>query len=337
MALLSLPLLLTSCDVHERPDIAQSDVYVSLLFDLHALPTYQEVYYDLTRNRQSSRVSASDMELRYLVRCYAANSDSTYDEAPCREFRFTNTNLSQLDYRCRLSLMPGRYRVRVWTDYVLTDAGTDYYYDTSNFADISFCGDKNSYTGSTDFRTAFVGEKDIVVPPTLDIDKPISIAAEIDMVRPLARYKFVTTDLSDFIEKYLGITDPAEAARVDLSGYQILFRYTGFLPTHFNLYTDRPFDAEQGYQFLSSISEANGSEATLGFDYVFVNGHASSVSVAIGIYSKEGTLLSFSNPVEVPLMRNQQTIVRGRFLTTNSSGSIAIDHEYDGNYDIIIQ
>ncbi len=47
-------------------------------------------------------------------------------------------------------------------------------------------------------------------------------------------------------------------------------------------------------------------------------------------------LLSFSSPIEVPLMRNKQTIVRGRFLTTASSGTIAINEEYDGNYNITV-
>ena len=333
-----MALLLTfqSC-VHEMPDTPKGDVYVDLLFDMNLLPTYQEVYYGLTRSNEAKRVRQEDMELRYIVRCYSATNDSCFSDVPAYEFCYTNSNLSQLNYRCRLSVIPGKYRIRVWADYITLGNVTDKFYNTSNFADISIAGDKQGYQGSTEMRSAFIGQQDVDIPATTDLDDPITVGAHVEMIRPMAKFKFVTTDLADFIEKYLGVTDPDEASRVDLSDYQIMFRYTGFLPTHFNVFTDKPFDAEQGYSFMSTITEAANGEATLGFDYVFVNGHASSVSVAIGIYSKEGTLLSFSNPVEVPLMRNQQTIVRGRFLTTNSSGSIAIDHEYDGNYDIIIQ
>jgi len=35
-------------------------------------------------------------------------------------------------------------------------------------------------------------------------------------------------------------------------------------------------------------------------------------------------------------MRDKQTIVRGRFLTTNSAGMVAIDPEYEGNYNITV-
>lgn len=334
--LLTLLLVLLASCVHEMPGETENDVYVDLMFNLDALPIYQEIDYHQTRGVRMNRTQEDEMELRYLIRCYPATGEDTYAEIPSREFCFTNQDLSRLNYRCKLSLLPGKYKIRVWTDYIKEDAKTDFFYRTSSFADISINGDKSDYQGSTDLRTAFIGEKDVEVFPVTDFDAPVPVAAQIDMIRPMAKFKFVTTDLAEFIEKYLGITDPAEAAKVDFSDYQIMFRYTGFLPTHFNVFTDKPFDSDQGYSFMSNISDIGGGEATLGFDYVFVNGHASSVSVAIGIYSDEGELLSFSPPIEVPLMRNKQTIVRGKFLTTNTYGMIAINSEYDGNYDIIV-
>ena len=333
--LTTLMLALSSC-VHEMPDTAKGDVYVDLLFDMQLLPTYQEIYYNLNSTNRTSRVLHEEMELRYLVRCYPASGDSTFSYVPAYEFTYTNRDLTQLDYRCHLSVTPGRYKIRVWADYIPMGTIADKYYYTADFADISIAGDKQDYQGSTEMRSAFIGEQDVDIPATTDLDEPISVGARINMIRPMAKYKFITTDLADFIEKYLGITDPEEASRIDFSDYQIMFRYTGFLPTHFNIFTDKPFDAGQGYSFMSTITEAANGEATLGFDYVFVNGHASSVSVAIGIYNKEGVLLSFSSPIEVPLMRDKQTIVRGRFLTTNSAGQVAIDPEYDGNYNITV-
>ena len=331
-----LLLALSSC-VHEMPEEARGDVYVDLLFDMDLLPTYQEVYYNLSRSNRAGRAQQeTEMELRYLVRCYPANGDSTFSDVPAYEFNYTNRDLSQRNYRCHLSLAPGKYKIRVWADYIAVGDITDLFYNTADFADISIAGYQQDYQGSTELRSAFIGEQNIDIPEVTDLDQPVTVGARIEMIRPMARFKFVTTDLAEFIEKYLGITSPEEAAHVDLSDYQIMFRYTGFLPTHFNIFTDKPFDAAQGYSFMSSITEAADGEATLGFDYVFVNGHASSVSVAIGIYNKEGMLLSFSSPIEVPLMRNKQTIVRGRFLTTASSGTIAINEEYDGNYNIVV-
>lgn len=335
ISILTLLLTMPSC-VHEMPGETESDVYVDLLFNMEAMPTYQEIDYHQTRGGRTSMLWEDELELRYLIRCYPANDDGTYAEIPCSEFRYTNQDLSELDYRCKLSLLPGKYRMKVWTDYIREGAETDFFYNTSSFADISIKGGRSSYQGSTDYRTAFIGEKDVEVLPVTDFDAPVPVAARIEMIRPMAKFKFVTTDMADFIEKYLGITDPDEAARVDFSDYQIVFRYTGFLPTHFNMFSDKPFDSEQDYSFISGISDITSNEATLGFDYIFVNGHASRVSVAIGIYNNEGELLSFSPPIEVPLMRNKQTIVRGKFLTTNTYGMITINSEYDGSYEIIV-
>lgn len=338
----ALLLLAVSCNVHEMPSEADCEVYVYLKFDVGSLPIYTELDYNTgygkSKQADDTRSDAPEnYELRYLVRCFASYDDGvSYEETPCRGFVFTNTELEKIDYRCRLSLPTGKYKVRVWTDYIRKSEGTDCYYNTSDMRDISLRGSKTAYVGSTDLRQAFVGETDIFVPSVLDLDRPTAVKADIEMSRPMARYRFVATDVEEFIEKYLGITDPEEAAKIDFSQYRIVFRYTGFLPTHFNILSDKPFDAEQGYQFLSNITEVDHSEATMGFDYVFVNGHTSSVSVAIGIYNDEGELLSFSTPIEVPLLRNHETIVRGKFLTTNTYGMIAINSEYDGNYDIIV-
>lgn len=73
--------------------------------------------------------------------------------------------------------------------------------------------------------------------------------------------------------------------------------------------------------------------AELGFDYVFVNGHESSVTVSVEIYDRDGTLLSRSQPISVPLVRNKVTIVRGKFLTVKAEGGVSIDADFDGEYN----
>ena len=75
------------------------------------------------------------------------------------------------------------------------------------------------------------------------------------------------------------------------------------------------------------------SDTELGHDMVLVNGHGSSVSVSLEVFDRDGTLLSSTNPIDVPIVRNKLTVVRGRFLTTSASGGIGVVTKFDGEYN----
>ncbi len=99
------------------------------------------------------------------------------------------------------------------------------------------------------------------------------------------------------------------------------------------MFTNRPADAWTGLTFEGRMIQLDKDNAELGFDYVFVNGHESSVTVSVEIYDRDGTLLSRSQPVSVPLVRNKVTIVRGKFLTVKAEGGVSIDADFDGEYN----
>ena len=86
--------------------------------------------------------------------------------------------------------------------------------------------------------------------------------------------------------------------------------------------------------FTSTLSPLNEEEALIGFDYVLVNGTESSVSVQVGLYDSEGTMLSLSNPVTVPIVRGKVTTVRGKFLTLATGSGIGVSPGFDGEYNI---
>lgn len=75
------------------------------------------------------------------------------------------------------------------------------------------------------------------------------------------------------------------------------------------------------------------SDTELGHDMVLVNGHGSSVSVRLEVFDRDGTLLSSTNPIDVPIVRNKLTVVRGHFLTTSASGGIGVVTKFDGEYN----
>jgi hypothetical protein len=197
-------------------------------------------------------------------------------------------------------------------------------------------------------RDAFVGKTDVEIIPQFELDLP-AIDAHIHMGRPLAKFNFVSTDLDEFISRVLeqraqqaaanGEVLPEEAltpSAVDLNEYRIVIRYAGFMPCEFNVFQDAPVDSRTNVAFDSSIIPLSGSEAMLGFDYVFVNGQRSTILVSISVYDKDDKLLSAVPNIEVPVERSKLTTIRSRFMTESAQGGVNLKTEFDGEWNIIV-
>ena len=242
------------------------------------------------------------------------------------------------DHRVSMEIGEGSYRFIVWADYVDGGKEEDKFYATGDFKEITLAGE--SHCGNNVFRDAFRGEATATVASGDGTPQEITV----EMERPLARFQFVTTDLETFITNALKEQEARDGAEkensptkaVNLDDYRIVFRYTGFMPSAFNAFTDKPIDAVTGVSFTGRITRLSDTEAELGFDYVFVNGTESTVPIAVEVYNLENELLSSTDPIDVPLERSKLTIVRGPFLTTQASGGVGIDPGFDGewNYEI---
>ena len=123
---------------------------------------------------------------------------------------------------------------------------------------------------------------------------------------------------------------------VDLEKYTVVFFYSGYMPNAYNMMEGKPCDSATGVKFSSAISAIDNHDARLGFDYVFVNGEESSVMVTVALYDEEGTQLSISRQIEVPIKRSMLTTVRGSFLMQNTGGGVAIDPGFEDEFNIYI-
>ena len=123
---------------------------------------------------------------------------------------------------------------------------------------------------------------------------------------------------------------------VDLEKYTVVFFYSGYMPNAYNMMEGKPCDSATGVKFSSAISTIDNHDARLGFDYVFVNGEESSVMVTVALYDEEGTQLSISRQIEVPIKRSMLTTVRGSFLMQNTGGGVAIDPGFEDEFNIYI-
>ena len=165
---------------------------------------------------------------------------------------------------------------------------------------------------------------------------------QVQLSRPLAKCSFVSSDLQEFIDKELEARNRnaargEESRSLDLSDYKVMFYYNGFMPCAYNMFTSKPNDSKVGVRFESAITVTSESEALMGFDYVFVNGSEATASIILALYDKDGKEIFSSNPIPVPIKRAQHTIMRGEFLTIDTSGGVGIVPDFDGEYNYEIK
>ena len=310
--------------VHEWPDKEPSELILNLRFD-ESLPLYKEVVVDTkSGTRATTKVNSTLFDMRRIIKIYPVAADGTVAETPAASYTFYEDDIDELDGSYPVQLHEGDWRIVVWNDIIADGTRTDCYYRAGGFKDISLIPDR--YEGSTDARDAFRGYLDVHVEE--DTYEGRSYSYDVPMQRPMAKFQFITTELNEFLEKY--DTD------IDLSKFNIVFFYTSFLPSEYNIFTDNPVDASTGMRFSAKLEDLGGGEASLGFDYVFVNGSEATVQVAMGFYDEDGNALSTLNTINVPLKRSRLTVVKGRFLTSNSDSGVGINPDYDGDYNIII-
>lgn len=341
----AIMMIATAGCVHEFPEDEQSvPFYLTLDFsDALEMGFYQTV--DYTTNR-----SDGSHDLRYIVKAYRIDGASRGERMADYTFTFTKSDLSDYNYTARLNLVPGEYRFLVWTDFVDHGSQSNLYYTADDFEEI-ILADKARYTGCTDWRDCFRGEQTATVWANTEYTsnttgQTVENRATVMMERPLGKFKVISKDVVKFLQYVYehrlaqaqadadAAAVPVEApSRIEPGEYTVKFYYQGFMPCSFNMFTNRPADAWTGVTFDGAMLQIDNAEVQLGFDYVFVNGHESTVTIVIEVYDRDNSLLSRTNPVDVPLVRNKLTIVEGNFLTVHAAGGVAIDPAFDGEYN----
>lgn len=343
---LTAGVLLSGCNVHEWPELEYGEVPFVLNLDFDtALPLYRTVTY--TRGEGISRVSPADCDIRYIVSVYRAGETRSTRSADLR-YVFTRPYSEDLDYTVTIALDEGDWEIYAWADYVDAGSSSDKYYDTSDFGNIVY-SDKDNYGGSNDCNDAFRGSTSVtVIHPDrfLENETLPSYEATVPMMRPLGRFEFIATDIDAFLNRVAAVRSqttkaagPSDTRSIDVSEFRAVFRYNAFMPSTFNIFTDLPSDSWTGMWFDSGMALRNEDEMLLGFDYVLVNDSDGTVmNLDVEIYDADGTLLSVTRGVEVPIVRSKLTIVKGEFLTSTGSGGVTVNPEFEGpDYNLEIQ
>ena len=330
--LISALLFVWGCDVHEWPHPSDT-VPIHLRLDCQTNMTKWHHTYSEGGVRE---ISASDAtpseresgELRYVVRAYAAEKARTSNREAVAEFVFTKRLEDGYHYEQTILLPPGSYDIAVWAD-MRQSAESNTYYNAASFASISLEGD---YSACDDYRDAFSGSAPVTL--VADIYDRAPDTLDVTLLRPLAKFEFITTDIVEFAEKQL---KRAGATRtIDVEDYEVRFYYVGYTPTSYNHFADSPADAVTGVIFSSSLAMLNEREASLGFDYLFTYNYDTKVAVQVGLYDKQGKQLSLTEAIDVPLRRSHHTVMQGEFLLSEADGGVKVNPDFEGDHNVVI-
>jgi len=227
-----------------------------------------------------------------------------------------------------LSLHALEYTVAVWTDYTDAESADGLYYNADNFGNIKI---NEPYAGNTDYRDCHYATTTLDLQPYHD-QWNAHVQLDVDMVRPLAKYRIIATDVERYRQlQAVGSYPPVE----ELTAAVI---YEGFVPSSFNIATGSPNDATTGISYAKSLPAPSGDagDVQLGSDMVWVNGSDSFVTVTVLITDSRGEEVSRIPDVRINYRRGCLTTVSGNFLTAGKmGGSIQVDTDWED--DIIIE
>lgn len=328
--------MLGACDVHEFPEAGElTDVRLTIEHEL----SWSE--YDFIYNRSGALTrdeSAQDAttNARYIIRAFRTGDTKT----PVYEFVRNISDVTLAPFTTTLQLPEGDWDLYVWQDLTSDEIC---FYDASRFEAIAY---NDPYTGHNDMRDSFEGRVNVAVSSSYQAGH--HVAAKVMMERPMAKYEFIATDFDKFYDNVLlrsdrasGQTDKKPWASLSLAekseileGYSVTAHYPMFMPSVYDIFQQKVIDSDRGRRYKAHITPISDTEAVVAFDYAFMNLRNSGIQVMLVLHTPEGENINMTPTIEVPLRRKQITYVRGKFLTTGTTGGLDIDFEFSGDINI---
>ena len=334
-------LFITSCDVHEWPDLPETvPCHIKLNYNTN-FTKWNHIYNNSQVIEEGFGETYDNQmqygQIRYIVRTYPITDNNVLSQNYTQEFTFVKDIAEGYDFETTLEVIPGDYNVMVWSDLVQTQSN-EHFYNATNFVEIKLQG---THYGNNNWRDSFRGAGEVSLKADILDDAPDSLS--IQMQRPMGKYEFITTDLQEFMRKELEFLTKEAATkgdqvptRVNTENYKVVFLYAPYMQNTYNMFADKPIDVSEGIYIESKLNIIDENNASIGFDYVFTNPFLTYVAVQIGFYDDKDRQIALSNPINVPLNRDYHTILRGSFLMQQAQGGIVIDPSFNGNHNIVI-
>lgn len=315
---MTLVTTITSC-VHEWPD-ASSPVKINL-----------EMVVD-DKDSLAQKITRGDLyDIRYTVAAYRQLQDGRYPTEESERFTFTKDEVRDPNNNVSIELVPGKYKIYVWTDYILHESTEDLFYDITNLRNVVMIGGIQEYKANNDYKNAFTGTKEIEIE-----HRPSSMGEytyDISLKSPLARFELIATDVKAFITKQTEamMNGTKSPVNIDLNDYLIRIHYLHNIPNTFNIITNKATDIFEGrVSFESKMVRLDDETVLLAHDYIFINESQSTINIAIEVFNNKGEIVSYVKEVEIELTRSENEGTHDNFLTSEAKGGIGVDPGFSG-------
>ena len=246
----------------------------------------------------------STHDLRYILEIY-------YGETCHRQVNYTTENSTSFPVR----LAPGReYKIAVWADFVekgTTAEDADLYYETSaGLANISIIDG----APMTEARDAFCGRY------TLTSDKSVASIPTINLTRPFAKVRVVTTDVEDLAK--IGVALPTSAT---ITYANDVIVYNKFNALTGDVASDNAVKVYENFNIEDIYNDATG-EMTLFADYLFVPQNGSITKFTLNVTDHVNKAFT----TDIPVVANKLTTIKGDILTNGSDITVEIKDSFAG-------
>lgn len=335
---LVLTIVLAGC-VHDYPSMTEDgeegidptlvEVNTEVTLDLELVPleiiTQKNARSGTDNARSGTTKAATDCRRRFIIEAWRDGKPESRQVTVMDDAEEDGDGRITLPIRLKLHAV--EYTLAVWTDYVAAGTTDDLYYDTEDLQRVA-CTEP--YTGSTDYRGCLYGTTPLDLRQYRDRWNA-KVQVKVDMVRPLAKYELIATDIVEFLER-------TAQQRAQGESYTVTFSYSFYIPAVFDVLAGKPCESwpEISFTLPLALPEEGETLHTVGTDFIFANGGEASVLLTMEIQDSRGNRVSRVSGIDVPYRRGHLTTLKGAFLTSEMKGGVEIDTGWDGEVEIDI-
>lgn len=231
------------------------------------------------------------------------------------------------------SLHAGEYTLAAFAVSCNDSTGDDSAYKLSDLRNITFKG--GEYPGPTPLKQCYS------LTTTIDLPYEVWFASDTlreELTAPVGKVEVISEDAAEFVRTYIsGLSSVPALSDENMDNYGLRWSYDLYCPVGFNAVTGSPNKSETGVGFVTDLTPLNDEEILLGYDYIFVNGDATTVNFSLNLYDKTtGETLNTYGGIEAEIFKGETTTLRGNFLTVDREPGVNIDTEFDGDININI-
>ena len=332
-----LLLAFASCDrtIHEYPAELNIELTVRCSVDLTHPEHFVTVECDAEKGAsyvvrtQSAELSGTRFTepvcLRYVVDLYRQTSSNLVFVE--RQELFSPVDAANPQVEATFKVDASKYAVLVWCDYVQDDVREAWYYNTDDLRKIRYSDEEVVDNNDKDVFSNMVN---VDLTDYYYADGEHEIVYDLELLRPMGRFKCITTDMDDYLAN-----DQASVEEITA-----VVTYVQYVSAGYNVEEQKPNYFEPTRTFTSTAHVDDDGMLELCCDYVFVNGKQTNVKINFAFYRGDvtftdsgeavGNKISNWSGIVVPLKRNMETIVEGRMLTTSfGTGGVGIDPGFE--------